>query len=345
MIQNVRDKPKRNRIENIDVLRGVAIVLMVMGHVGFGYVFDKYIHVFHMPIWFFISGYFFKNIRISFKQFIVKKLRTLIFPYVVWGVIQYLFWLILVSHSDYDAFSAWKNLFWINTNELMPIAGALWFLTALFFSEIMFQALFRVFKNFPERILFISVMGISIFGNAFISIFHSRLPWSIDVSFVATGFYYLGYLFSKYKNTTLLNWLFHLNPWICASLFFVNGMLDLLNGYVNLRIGMYGWIPLFWLNALTAIILYWNISNYICGISDKNVVMQYLKNELVLIGKYSIVYLCLNQLMILLTRRLFESIDIPNINILVLFVSLGLLFVFRKLMKFQIIRRLFGARK
>lgn len=49
----------KKRIISIDLIRGAAIVMMVMGHVGFGNSFAHWINGFHMPIFFFISGYFF----------------------------------------------------------------------------------------------------------------------------------------------------------------------------------------------------------------------------------------------------------------------------------------------
>ena len=45
------------RIDTVDVLRAVGILIMVMGHVGFGGKFDRYIHSFHMPLFVLISGY------------------------------------------------------------------------------------------------------------------------------------------------------------------------------------------------------------------------------------------------------------------------------------------------
>ena len=44
-----------NRIEYIDYYRAIGIVMMVMGHIGFGATFDKFIHAFHMPMFFLVS--------------------------------------------------------------------------------------------------------------------------------------------------------------------------------------------------------------------------------------------------------------------------------------------------
>lgn len=49
------------RLDYIDIFRALGIILMVMGHIGFGSKFDKFIHAFHMPIFFWISGFFIKK--------------------------------------------------------------------------------------------------------------------------------------------------------------------------------------------------------------------------------------------------------------------------------------------
>ena len=48
----------KSRLEYFDIYRGFGILLMVMGHVGFGIHFYHYIHGFHMPLFFLVSGYF-----------------------------------------------------------------------------------------------------------------------------------------------------------------------------------------------------------------------------------------------------------------------------------------------
>ena len=48
------------RLDYVDTLKGIGILLMLMGHVPFGANFDYYIHAFHMPLFFFISGFLIK---------------------------------------------------------------------------------------------------------------------------------------------------------------------------------------------------------------------------------------------------------------------------------------------
>jgi len=301
---------KTSRIEYVDILRGMAVIFMLMGHIGGQAYIDRYIHMFHMPVWFFISGFLFRDKGDTFKVITRKKAKTLILPYFVWGLIQYPFWIIFARNYGKNVLEPVKNLFWINTNLLMPIAGALWFLTCLFFAELIFIVIRRTIKN--NKILFVSVAAIAALGNAFTSIFSFRLPWAIDASFVAVGLLYVGNYFSTHRNDKYVSYLLNLPKKICFVIFVINGIMCFINGYINMRIGMYGFILLFWVNAIMSILVYWNFSKYLSESRWKLTVKwnDWLKQ----IGRNSIVYLCLNQLVILAFDLLLKSYGFTNLN-------------------------------
>lgn len=48
------------RNQRIDVIRGMAIMLVVLGHSGVSEPLFQWIYSFHMPLFFFVSGIFFK---------------------------------------------------------------------------------------------------------------------------------------------------------------------------------------------------------------------------------------------------------------------------------------------
>lgn len=73
----------------IDVMRGIAIVLMVLGHCSFP--FTDFIYLFHMAFFFMISGYCYKakssdSVK-SVSKFFFRKIKSLWFPYVLWNAI------------------------------------------------------------------------------------------------------------------------------------------------------------------------------------------------------------------------------------------------------------------
>lgn len=58
------------RIEWIDICKWVGILTMICGHIALLYILDKYIHAWHMPMFFVISGYLYKEYNIGdyFKE-------------------------------------------------------------------------------------------------------------------------------------------------------------------------------------------------------------------------------------------------------------------------------------
>ena len=83
----------RTRLIYMDIFRGIGIILMVMGHIGFGNVFDYFIHAFHMPMFFFVSGFFFTSKpsdEVCTLDFMKRKCKTLLVPYFIWGIFHYI---------------------------------------------------------------------------------------------------------------------------------------------------------------------------------------------------------------------------------------------------------------
>ena len=63
----------------LDSMRGIGIVLMVLGHSGFPG--TDYIYLFHMALFFMLSGWFF-SLRGGLVHFVRRKLVTLWLPFV-----------------------------------------------------------------------------------------------------------------------------------------------------------------------------------------------------------------------------------------------------------------------
>jgi fucose 4-O-acetylase-like acetyltransferase len=96
---------ERESVRWVTIAKGVAILLMVYCHVWRGIsnaipgahsplaracdVADAIIYAFHMPLFFFLSGMFVeRSVRKSSRSFFDRKLRTIVYPYVVWSVLQ-----------------------------------------------------------------------------------------------------------------------------------------------------------------------------------------------------------------------------------------------------------------
>ncbi|MBP9989017.1 MAG: acyltransferase family protein, partial [Ruminococcus sp.] len=75
------NNPAKKRIDWIDMAKGYGMILVIIGHI----VADKgiafrLISSFHMPLFFVLSGYLFSNKK-TFKEFFIKKVKSLVVPY------------------------------------------------------------------------------------------------------------------------------------------------------------------------------------------------------------------------------------------------------------------------
>jgi fucose 4-O-acetylase-like acetyltransferase len=71
------------RIEYLDIARGIGILLVVLGHNDFGAVspfFHQVIYSFHIPLFFFLSGYFI-NTALPFFDYFKKRFHSVLKPY------------------------------------------------------------------------------------------------------------------------------------------------------------------------------------------------------------------------------------------------------------------------
>lgn len=78
------------RIEWLDISKFIAITIMVLGHLGLPKSISHLIHIFHMPIFFMISGLCFNAEKYNrFSLFLKSRVITLLIPYFFWGTVMY----------------------------------------------------------------------------------------------------------------------------------------------------------------------------------------------------------------------------------------------------------------
>lgn len=289
------EKEKSFRIEYIDLLRAAGIIFMIMGHLSIGGAkMDHMIHSFHMPLFFILSGYFYK--KGDWKRQTLHKARTILIPYLVFGLFHYAIWILLnLSRAD-NLFRPLQCLLYDCTSLDMPIAGALWFLPCLFFTEAMFILIDHGGGN---RLFVVGV--ISILGNYWTSIFDFRLPLALDTAFVGLGLFYIGHLlheieFIKQLDKIGLSWI--------VLMTVVDLVLVMKNGYVNMRIGAYGCVPFFWINAVLSTTILWKYSRFVWSILSLSIYGKGVCNYFCRVGKNSMIYLAFNQLAIFIATSI-----------------------------------------
>lgn len=135
---------KRKRLNWVDWAKTFAISFVVFGHIpeNENSFLISYIIQFHMPFFFFISGYLSKNEGLNYDTF-RKYWHSLILPYFIYNFLFYPYWIIKHIHdcptytwSDFIKPLVGVFLFQLNTPISVPLNGVTWFIIALLLMKI-----------------------------------------------------------------------------------------------------------------------------------------------------------------------------------------------------------------
>lgn len=173
-----------------DIAKGIGVILVILGHTSqLSNIAIEWIFSFHMPLFFWISGYFYKDAE-SIASYAKKKFTTLIWPYFLYSII-FLIINCFVVRED-------RNLI---INEILGglsgqgTDGILWFFPALFWTEIIFFLL----KKYTKEFLPISIIACVLCGNLFSGYTNYQSGFlKIPSALFAIGFYYCGWLTKSY---------------------------------------------------------------------------------------------------------------------------------------------------
>lgn len=194
------------RIEYLDIARGIGILLVVFGHNDLktnAPFFYRFIYSFHVPLFFFLSGYFI-NTAFSFLEYFTKRFHAILKPY--------LFTILLI----YAASVSFGNMGF--QNAIVRIAkalygsffyidwGQLWFLPNLFVVSLYAFLFLRLTNKLQNRwvtwglllgTLAISLVFLHTFYPFSFPVFGKEyqlygLPFSLDLILLSGFFFILG---------------------------------------------------------------------------------------------------------------------------------------------------------
>jgi len=229
------------RLEWIDTCKGLGIFLVVFGHVFQGHDANTFIYSFHMPLFFFISGFLFKVKENSFKPFFKKKFRTIIIPYLSFAIISYLYWVFLERHfRQHDLMiSIYEPLVGIfygngNNNWMQPNIP-LWFLTCLFAIEMIYYLIIKTVKRkFFIPLVVLLCIALSVVNGFYFTYY---LPLGLEAALGSLVFFGAGHFLKS--NVSFLNVMNLENKFkltICCLIFLLlNILLAFYNGLVDVR--------------------------------------------------------------------------------------------------------------
>ncbi len=141
----------QKRYEEIDALKGFAMFLVVLGHSIIVYPINlhennffnnlyEFVSTFHLPLFFIISGYCF-SYKDSYKQYITKKFKRILIPYLIFSLLNILLRTLapsLVNKSD-DFVTLLMNVIFNG--------GEYWFLYTLFMIFVFYPLIYKVNRN------------------------------------------------------------------------------------------------------------------------------------------------------------------------------------------------------
>lgn len=186
------------RIDWIDAAKGYGILLVILGHLELG-MFSEWIYTFHIPLFFFLSGYVFST-KHNFFEFLKRKCKALLVPYFLMGLIliifQVLFYHMPGENFFVDFFTKFKDLI------IQIRCWDLWYIACLFWLNIFFYLIVKLFRKL--YIILPIVIAIAIYGVYYYTNIRKGLFWNIDACMIVVPFFFVGYAVKIIVSKSLL---------------------------------------------------------------------------------------------------------------------------------------------
>src|SRR5215208_2097417 len=204
------------RVPYVDIAKGIGIILVVMGHNDFALIAPfahKLIYSFHMPMFFFMSGMFFKP-DMPFLNFIKNRFHRVLKPFLA---ILLLIFFASLSFSKISLVMAGRRLIKAMYGSGYYIDWVqLWFLPHLFAVSLFAYFFFQVVKGMrPQWLRWIllaalytaGILSMKLFWPFEFNVFGKvltlhGLPYGLDMVAVSGFFFILGYELNQHLKET-----------------------------------------------------------------------------------------------------------------------------------------------
>ena len=323
----------KTRIEFLDLAKGFCIILVVIYHTTRFYGADmpaaNFFKAFRMPLYFFLSGVFFKTYE-GFFSFVKRKVNKLLVPFVFWYIIGSVCISLLLYHAwgivleRAKDFTFWGCLGEFYSREDFP-NSPIWFLLCLFEINLIFYSVFLLASLIPKYqtwVISIVSLLLGLFG-VILGTHHINLPMFWDSSLSALPFFVVGYVTFRYTSLLKPNKLDKYN-WLIIFVLFV--LVYLFAGDYSLKYNSYSSKGI--------------LSMYPCGVMGVFAVVLLAKNltRIPVIswwGRYSIMILVSHRLVYQAWAPLVSSFHFGSrgcivVNLILTFASYFILIPFMK---------------
>lgn len=232
------DAKKTKRLDYNDFAKVFGMLLIIWGHIKLTGLSNEFVYAFHIPLFFFLSGMVFnKSKYASIQIFFWKKVKSLLYPYVVFSVLTWLVWAIYsyFRHVDVDSYfmPLAETFIARGSGGFLVHNVPLWFVTCLFVMEIGYYFISRC-KQW--MIIFISAFCalISYMLVNYCSLFDFTLmPWNIEVAMLGLIFYAVGNLvIEKWSHEGIIKIVIN-NKTVSLLLSLFFGFITIIGGHFN----------------------------------------------------------------------------------------------------------------
>lgn len=270
------------RIEWVDVSKVLVIWLMVLGHVlektGLDAVVRNMIYSFHMPFFFFISGFLYKNKTSNFWQYTIANAKSLLIPYVFLRLCSFTLLIPYILFTSLDV-STYLSDF-VSGGGNSP-GGASWFLLCFFCVKELYYWIDKLAIG-GKWVLIVTIAAISY-------VIPFRLFWNLDGAFMAIPFFFIGNQYKQFIASALPKMHFcHKTMGLFVLLLLLVLVLSRLQGVESIYDTIFGNYPLLFYPlafiGITAVLLFsnWLKSNHGCEV--------YSKGTIVVMGLHGAIY-------------------------------------------------------
>lgn len=183
---------KNERLAWVDTLRFLGMLAIYAGHFGsVGGQLHNFVWIYHVPLFFFVSGFFAKADD-SLPKMALRLTRTLLAPYVFFA---------LLSMTTLTLFYNWQfsNLkealaaLSLGTRNVSPV-GSLWFFPCLFVSALGFGVVLRFTRSALAGLAFgAACLFLAMHGLPFNPLSTPKWPLNVDSALYYVWWYALGY--------------------------------------------------------------------------------------------------------------------------------------------------------
>lgn len=197
----MRDTHKPDRLDWILIAKGIGIILVVIGHFwpasspAYWTEMRRIIYTFHMPLFFFLSGWLYQHGKYPYRTLLINKAQRLLYPF---ASIAILFFVIKFGAGLFvqlDKPADLDSIYTILVNPVKSYMPLLWFVHALF----LIFALYPLARNYlNDSVLLPVFLGLNLAVD-------STTPF-IGNPIHYLPFFIAGCMIRAHKNT-LASWL------------------------------------------------------------------------------------------------------------------------------------------